>query len=89
MDHKPVTEAESLDGLECYYGIVLSVDSPRHIACRRTSLKLVDTISKDSDKLNLDESEINAWYMILGERRKSVPPGIRLQHWRLRLFRAR
>jgi hypothetical protein len=71
-EHNPVTYAELLDGLEYDHGIIMSGDSLRHIARSMTTLKSVVGIPKDSERLAVDASEIDAWYNILSEKLMSV-----------------
>jgi hypothetical protein len=57
-----------LDGLEYDQGIIVSLDSLRHILRSMTTLKSVVGIPKDSERLAVDASEIDAWYNILSEK---------------------
>jgi hypothetical protein len=63
-----VTHAELLDGLEYDHGIIMSGDSLRHIVRNTTILKFVVRISKDSQRLDMDVCEMDAWYDILSEK---------------------
>jgi hypothetical protein len=67
-EHNPVTYAELLDGLKYDHGTILSGDSLRHIVRNATTLKFVVRISKDSERLAVDASEIDGWYSILSEK---------------------
>jgi hypothetical protein len=71
-EHNPVTYAELLDGLECDHGIIMSGDSLRHIVRSMTTLKSVVRILKDSKRLAVDASEINACYNILSDKLMGV-----------------
>jgi hypothetical protein len=66
-EQNPVTYAELLDGLEYDHGIIMSGDSLRHIVRSMTTLKSVVGIPKDSERLAVDASEIDAWYNFLSE----------------------
>jgi hypothetical protein len=57
-----------LHGLEYDHGIIMSCDSLRHIVHSMTTLKSVVGIPKDSERLAVDASEIDAWYNILSEK---------------------
>jgi hypothetical protein len=67
-EHNPVTSAERLDSLEYDHGVLMSGGSLRHIVRSMTILKSVVEIPKDSERLAVDASEIDAWYNILSEK---------------------
>jgi hypothetical protein len=67
-EHDAVTYAELLDGLKYDHGISMSGDSLRHIVRNTTILKFVVRISKDSERLDVDVSEMDAWYNIISEK---------------------
>jgi hypothetical protein len=55
-----------------HHGFILSGDSLRHIVRSMTTLKSVMGIPKDSEWLDMDVSEIDAWYNILSEKLMGV-----------------
>jgi hypothetical protein len=71
-EHNPVAYAELLDGLEDDHGIIISGDSLRYIVRSVTTLKSVVGVPKDSDRVVVDASEIDAWYNILREKPTGV-----------------
>jgi hypothetical protein len=66
-EHNPVTYAELLDDLDYHHRIMLSRNSFRHIVPSMMTLKSVVETVKDSERLGVDASEIDAWYNIISE----------------------
>jgi hypothetical protein len=59
-EHDPGTYAELLDSVEHWHGIILSDESLRHIVRSMTTVNSVIGIPKDSERLDVDASEIDA-----------------------------
>jgi hypothetical protein len=71
-EHNAVTCAELVDSLEYDHGIIMSGDSLRHIVRSMATVKYLVGIAKDSERLDVDASEIDAWYNILSEKLKGA-----------------
>jgi hypothetical protein len=69
-DDNAVTYAGPLEGLDSCCWIILSGDFLKHILRSMATAKRVVAVPKDSDRVDFDGREMDAWYHILSEKSK-------------------